>query len=184
LSVITRSARTPWPAKKASASGHEPDSRGGPFVGMDPDERHPGRIVDRDMEIVMAEAQPVAGGLTEHPVTAARWDPAEFLDVDVDEFAGSLAHIADGHPGQSIGLGQPADAVAKQDGVHRRARMVEQGPPGGVGRRAVGVGRAGSGGPGVRSGPGAGGVDGPTGPRVLLRLRPDSGATTCTRSPD
>ena len=128
MSVITRSARTPWPAKKASASGHEPDSRGGPFVGMDPDERHPGRSVDRDMAIVMAEAQPVAGGLTEHPVTAARWDPAEFLDVDVDEFAGSLAHMADGHPGQSIGLGQPADAVATQDGVHRRARMVEQGP--------------------------------------------------------
>jgi hypothetical protein len=64
--------------------------------------------------------------VTQDPVPAAVRYPAEALDVHVKQFARPLADVADGHAGQPIGMGEPAQTVATQDAVHGRARMPEQ----------------------------------------------------------
>jgi hypothetical protein len=60
----------------------------------------------------VAQPEMTPGCVPEHPVAAAGRDPAELLDVDVDELAGPLTDIADRRSGQAIGMGQAAVAVA------------------------------------------------------------------------
>ena len=50
--------------------------------------------------------------VAEDPVAAARRDATQALHVDVDELARSVADIAHRDPGQAVGMGQAAVAVA------------------------------------------------------------------------
>jgi len=59
---------------------------------------------------------------------AALTQPAEFLDIDMDEFAGAVAFVAADHlPGGAIHPGQPGQLVTGQDGVHGGGRQTDQG---------------------------------------------------------
>lgn len=60
---------------------------------------------------------------------ASTWGhAAELLDVDVDELTRSCADIADRHAGETIAMGEPADAVAAEDAVHGRAGIPQERP--------------------------------------------------------
>ena len=87
---------------------------------------NPGRVVDRDVEIVVSDRVAVSRIVAEHAVTAARRHPAEALDVDMDQLARSLSDIADGSSGQSVGMGQAAQAMTAEDAVHRGARVTQE----------------------------------------------------------
>ena len=71
---------------------------------------------------------PVAGDAVADAV-----DPAELLDVEVDQLAGPLALVAD-----DLGLGvegaEPAEAAAAQDQAHGRDRAAEPAGDGGAGQ--------------------------------------------------
>ena len=128
LSVITRSIRTPCAAKNRTVSAMKVTRAVRLLIGPDGDVGDPGRVVDRDMEVVVADRQRVAGSLAEQPVAAAGRDAPEALHVDVEQLARPLSDIADGDPGQPVGMGKAAHAVAPEDAVHGRARMAERGP--------------------------------------------------------
>ncbi len=105
---------------------NEADRAAGLLVGSDGDIRHPGRVVDRDVEVVVSDRVAVSRSVAEDPVAAAGRHPAEALDVDVDQLARPLADVADRDSGQAVGMGQAADAVATEDAVHGRAGMAEE----------------------------------------------------------
>src|SRR3954447_13172422 len=82
----------------------EPDRGRGLLVGEDFDVGQPGGVVDADVHVLPADlALALAGGvgcgrvaaaLAGHPVPGAALDPAELLDVDVQQLAGVTALIA------------------------------------------------------------------------------------------
>jgi hypothetical protein len=88
-------------------------------------------VVDCGVDVV--EAHLAAGGpaglAAQHLVAAAVRDPAELLDVDVEEFAGPVAFVAaDDLAGGPVQVGQPVQAVADQDPVHGRGGQVQDRP--------------------------------------------------------
>jgi hypothetical protein len=85
-------------------------------------------VVDGGVDVV--EAHAVAGGpaglAAQDLVTAAVGDPAEFLDVPVDQLAGAVAFVAaDDLSGGPVQEGQAVQAVADQDAVHGRGGQAQ-----------------------------------------------------------
>ena len=74
----------------------------------------------------MAEAEPVAGPAPRDTEAPTGWNPAELLDIDVDELAGSLPDIAHRQSGQAVGVGQATRPVAAQHAVHGRTGMTQE----------------------------------------------------------
>jgi hypothetical protein len=74
----------------------EPDGGHGPLVGEDFDVGQPGGVIDADMDGFPAGPVGVASwSLTEGPF-AGLGEPAELLDVEVDQLAGMAAAVAVG----------------------------------------------------------------------------------------
>ena len=78
---------------------------------MNSDEREARGVVDRYMDEVLAEAGcadlVLAGfGAAQDPPTPAWWSPGEFLDVDVDEFAGPVTNVTDRQGGRAIEISE------------------------------------------------------------------------------
>jgi len=61
------------------------------------------------------------------PVAAAVGDPAQLLDVDVQQLARPLADIADRDAGRTVLVSQPGQPVAGQDVADGRARHADDG---------------------------------------------------------
>ena len=82
-------------------------------------------VVDGRVDIAVADATRlvvvvVADRATERLPAPAVGDPAELLDVDVDELAGSLALVAPDHlTGRSIEPAQSVEPQAHEHAVHR-----------------------------------------------------------------
>ena len=86
-----------------------------------------GVVIDRGVHVFVAHAGCVAGGevlgaaAAVDPPAAAVTEPADLLDVDVDEFAGAGAFVAaDELAGGPVQPGQPVQTVPDEDGVHGR----------------------------------------------------------------
>ena len=107
---------------------HEADGARGLLVGPDGDIGDPGRVVDRDMQVVVSAAPVVPDRRAEHPVPAAGRDPTQALHVHVDELARVLADVTDGRAREAVGMGEPAVPVSAEDAVHRRAWVAEERP--------------------------------------------------------
>ncbi len=94
----------------------------------------PGAVVDGIVDVPVADLAALsvllAGCTAQHLVTAAVGDPAELLDVDVDQVAWCFVDVGvrllrrplDPHPGRGVGPRQPRATVAEQNLVHRRDR--------------------------------------------------------------
>ena len=106
--------------------GDEADGARCLLVGTDGNVRDACGVVDCDVEVVVPDPPIAPGVRSEHPVTAAGRHASEAFDVDVDELARPFPDIADGNPGEPIGVGEPAHAMPAQDAVHRRAGMTQQ----------------------------------------------------------
>ena len=93
-----------------------------PFVVERGDVGDPAHVVDRDMQVVVA-GMGARRAMTATPesVPATVGDPAELLDVDVEQLAGSLTDVADGDTGRTILVSQPGQPVAGQDVADGRA---------------------------------------------------------------
>jgi hypothetical protein len=79
---------------EALAVGEEVEGVGGRFGGVDAAVGEAAVVVDADEEVVPAGAALGAGGAAGGWVVGPA-DPAEFLDVDVDQLAGPVAFVAD-----------------------------------------------------------------------------------------
>ena len=94
------------------------------LVGKDLRVGQPGVVVDGGVDVVVADATAfdVLAAAVSAPA-AAVGDPADLLDVDVDQFAGMGAFVAlpavpvcpDELAGERVAVGQPRYAVAAQD---------------------------------------------------------------------
>lgn len=85
-------------------------------------------VVDGGVDVVEAQTGTAgaAGLAAQDLVSAAVGDPAELLDVDVDEFAGPVAFVAaDDLAGGPVQVGQPVQAVADQNAVHGRGGQAQ-----------------------------------------------------------
>ena len=97
------------------------------FVGQGFDVGQPGPVVDGDVEVVVADPDrlvPVGhGGLAApQPPAAAVGDPAEFLDIDMEQVTGVGAFVADAGvaaphrlAGDRVHRGQRRHLMARQD---------------------------------------------------------------------
>jgi hypothetical protein len=105
-------------AVEACAGSEERDCGVAALVGVDPAEAEPGRVVDRDEEVLPAgTARPITAVAGD--AVAGLHDPAELLHVDVQELAGPLALVThDLLPRR--GRPQPRATVPPQDRMHRR----------------------------------------------------------------
>ena len=103
----------------------EPGGRPPPLVGQHLDIGKPGRIVDGDMQEVVAKplagATPVAGD-----AVADAFKAGQPLDVEMKQLAGTLALIAP-HRLLRIKRGQPAETHPRQPAGNRRSRQSEAG---------------------------------------------------------
>ena len=98
------------PAQEAGAGG-------GLLVAVDLAVGQAGVVVDGGVDVVGAHvaASGPAGPAAAHLVTAAVGDPAELLDVDVDQFAGPVAFVAaDELSGEPVQEGQTPHVVGCQ----------------------------------------------------------------------
>jgi len=113
-------------------AAEEPGAGVGLLVGVDLGVGQPGVVVDGAVHVVVADSGGGAAGAASVAVAAvdapaaAVAEPAEFLDVDVDQFTGAVAFVA-AHPvaGRPVQPGQPVQAVAGQHGVHGGGRHVQ-----------------------------------------------------------
>jgi hypothetical protein len=82
------------------------------FIGHDPGKGNAGSVIDGDVDVLpasaLAEIPPVAGD-----AVAGALDPGELFNVEVDEFAWSLALIAADRR-RRIEQGQTVQAVTTQ----------------------------------------------------------------------
>ncbi|HKS78438.1 MAG TPA: hypothetical protein VJQ07_06175 [Gaiellaceae bacterium] len=85
----------PVPAIEADALGEEGDCRGGGLVGVDACEGEPAGVVDRDEQVLPARETLGPFRAVACDAVAGTDDPAELLDVDVQQLAGPLALVAD-----------------------------------------------------------------------------------------
>jgi hypothetical protein len=86
-----------------------------------------GPVIDRDVEVVIAVAAMIraSGGPSTELVATTGRDPPEFLHVDVDEFAGMVAFVADRDRGGPIEMREPREPFASEHRVDGRPRMSE-----------------------------------------------------------
>jgi hypothetical protein len=76
---------------------------------------------DDDMRAFVTGAWRLANALTHHPSMGVG-DPAELLDVDMEQLARALADIADRDTRGAVAIAQAGQAVAAEDVADRRAR--------------------------------------------------------------
>jgi hypothetical protein len=75
---------------------------------VDLDEGSPARIIDGPVDVVETGARPrCAVAPTAEPMAAASGDPAELLDVDVEQLPRALPDVADGDTRGAIAITQP-----------------------------------------------------------------------------
>ena len=102
------------------------------LVGQDLGVGKAGGIVDADMQEVPADAAAALGPVAGDAVADAV-DPAELLDVEVDQLAGPCPLVA-----EDLRLGverlEPTEAVAAQDQAHGGDRAAEPAGDGGAGQ--------------------------------------------------
>jgi hypothetical protein len=120
---------------KRDGSTQEPDRRRGLLVAQDLGVGKAGGVVDGDVHEVPARlatdpscrvgvAAGVVRAATEDPLAGAAVDPAELLDVDVNQLAGRGAFIANrGLQAQPAELAHPQSLADRRD---RRQRQIEQ----------------------------------------------------------
>ena len=89
--------------------------------------------IDGGVDVGVTETGPVAGDGSPSLLVATPWgDAGQLLDVDVDQLTGT--HGVDpthDPPGGAVHPGQPVEAVADQDPMHRRGRHAhDPGQPG------------------------------------------------------
>jgi hypothetical protein len=128
LSVSTRSIRTR--ARQEAGCPDQEAGGGGLLIGQDLAEGDPGAIIDGRVEVVIAAAPPPAGSRPAVGAMAATiWDPAQLLDVDVDQLAGMLTLVAHHRAAGPVDAGQAVQAVAAQhpiDGGAGHAQVVAE----------------------------------------------------------
>ena len=131
----------PVVGEEAGRLDQEQGCGGGRLVGEDLAEGDPGAVIDGRVDVVVANApapcclDPAMGA-----VTAAIRDAAQLLYVDVNQFAGVLALVADHHPTGPVDVSEAILAMAAQDAIDGRGRHVQ--PPGQA-MRALAVAAAG-----------------------------------------
>lgn len=116
----------PWLWKNAAA-GQEFRAGRDLLIAVDLAVGKAGVVVDRAVDVVEAHApHGSAGRAAQDAVAAAVGDPAEFLDVDVDEFAGPVSFVAADHgAGRTVEPGQPIETVPGQDPVDGRGGQTQ-----------------------------------------------------------
>ena len=150
----------PSAGEEGGGPAQEGRAGGGLLVGVDLAVGEAGVVVDGGVDVVEADAAAAvgAGGLRGRWTSpaAAVGDPAELLDVDVDQLAGPVAFVAaDDLAGGPVQAGQAVQAVAGQDAVHGRGGQAQdRADP----CRAELAALAQLGRPGLRSRPGCGAV--------------------------
>ena len=80
---------------EALSGGQEADRRCVGLIRVDRREREPGRVVDRDEQVLPPGATFGSSGAVACDAVTGNDDPAELLHVDVDELARPLALVAD-----------------------------------------------------------------------------------------
>ena len=108
-------------SEEGRGTAEEGGAGGGLLVRLDLAVGQAGVVVDGGVDEV--EAHAAAGGPAGLPaqdlVATAVGDPAQLLDVHVDQFAGPVALVAaDQLTGGPVQEGQPVQVVADQDAVH------------------------------------------------------------------
>ncbi|NYI03534.1 hypothetical protein FHU37_000477 [Allostreptomyces psammosilenae] len=102
-------------------AGADPEQGGGGggLVGQDLAVGEAGVVVDGAVEVAVADAVAFGGLAAVDAPAASVGDVAEFLDVDVDEFAGAGAFVAADDPsGGAVHPGQAVHSVPGEDPVH------------------------------------------------------------------
>ena len=87
---------------------------GGLFVGKKTGESEAGVIIDGDVQALDAGARIAVGAISCRP-DAGTFKAAQLLDVEVEEFAGSGAFVADDGRFGRLQRGEPIEAVAAED---------------------------------------------------------------------
>lgn len=136
MSVMTRWDGDAAGGEPGDRPGQEPDRDGRGLVGEDFDVGEPAGVVDTDMHGVPAST-PVAGpGPGSHHPVARASEPAELLDVDVDQFARVTAAVTVGRLGR-LQTRQPVQAQTTQHRTHRGRGHAELGGDAGAGEPAA-----------------------------------------------
>jgi hypothetical protein len=85
----------PWPANQAAARVRELGAGGALLVGEDLGVGQAGVVIDRGVDVVVAEAaeadRPGASAVDPPPATGG--DAAELLHIDVDQVAGTVTLV-------------------------------------------------------------------------------------------
>ena len=112
--------------------GPEAGAGGAAFVGQDLGVGQPRMVIDGGVDVVVAEPSLAVGPLAAsvHAPAAIGWDPAELLDVDVDQVPGPVAFVpqrrrtgrTDHHPGDRVQARQGRAGVTGQDPGHGAGR--------------------------------------------------------------
>jgi hypothetical protein len=100
----------------------------GALVGVDLQVGHPGVVVDRHMQVVVADPGPVAsaGSSSQGLVATPSRDPALGLDVEVEQLPRPLALVAHHLPGWPVQLPQPGQLVAAQHRMDRGGCLTQR----------------------------------------------------------
>jgi hypothetical protein len=129
LKQVPLSVRTLEPdpvlAVEALAGLEEGQRRGGRLARVEAGEAEPARVVDGGEEVEPAGLALGPLGAVAGDAMAGADDPAELLDVDVQQLARALALVAD-HLARRQGRPQPRAAVPAQDCVHGRGGEAER----------------------------------------------------------
>src|SRR2546430_1227742 len=126
---------TPWEAKNAEARARKAPVVPGPLIRMDLHVGHPGVVVHRGVDEIVAMAPDRSGLGTSavDPPAAPVGDPSELLDLDVNELSRALPLVASDDPARgAVHPVQPVQTVAAQDTIDRGSGMTER-PPQAVG---------------------------------------------------
>jgi hypothetical protein len=74
------------------------------LVGLNLHEGKSAAIIDRHVEVVIALPRRVVAGATKDPVAATGWDAAQFLGVQMEQFPGPLANVANRDRGRPVSI--------------------------------------------------------------------------------
>jgi hypothetical protein len=119
------------PGSACNRSSQEPSASVAALISSHLDERHPGRIIDGDVEKIMSSrwlASFVTGiGSTQESVATAERNTPQLFDVEVQELTRSLPDIPNRHRRRPIKRVEPRQSMSTQHAVDRRATQHQLG---------------------------------------------------------
>ena len=116
------------PERRVERGRSSPEPRGGGalFVGEDLAVRDAGVAIDRGMHERVADLRPLRLPAAMRAPAAAFGDPAQFLDVDVDELTGpGHDHPPDRRPCRPVEVIETVELMADQHAMHRRSMLTD-----------------------------------------------------------